>query len=62
MTMLNLHSRHLGFLPKGLAYDFGSKSQISLNFVNGQIEPGIMFVDVLTQNQSNFDKIRTCQI
>ena len=30
----------LKFLPKGLAYDFGSKFQISLKFVNGQIEPG----------------------
>ena len=40
MTMSNLHSRHLGFFPKGLAFDFGSKFQISLNFVYGRIEPG----------------------
>ena len=40
MTMSNLCSRHLGFFPKGLAYDFGSKFQISLNFVYGRIEPG----------------------
>ena len=39
MTMSNLRSRHLGFFPKGLAYDLGSKFQISLNFVYGQIEP-----------------------
>ena len=35
MTMSNLRSRHLGFFPKGLAYDLGSKFQISLNFVYG---------------------------
>ena len=37
MNMSNLISRHLGFLPKRLAYDFGSKFQISLNFVYGQM-------------------------
>ena len=40
MTISNLHSPHLRFLPKGLAYEFASKFQISLNFVYGQIEPG----------------------
>ena len=30
----------LDFLPIGLVYEFGSKFQISLNFVYGQIEPG----------------------
>ena len=29
----------LDFFPKGLAYDFGSKFQISFNFVYSQIEP-----------------------
>ena len=29
----------LDFFPKGLAYDFGSKYQISLKFVYSQIEP-----------------------
>ena len=38
--MSNLCSRHLGFFPIGLVYEFGSKFQISLNFVYGQIEPG----------------------
>ena len=40
MTISNLHSPHLRFFPKGLAYEFASKFQISLNFVYGQIEPG----------------------
>ena len=40
MTISNLRSRHLGFFSKGLAYDFGSKFQISFNFVYGEIEPG----------------------
>ena len=40
MRTSNLISRHLEFFPKGLAYDFWSKSQISLTFVNDQIEPG----------------------
>ena len=30
----------LDFFPIGLVYEFGSKFQISLNFVYGQIEPG----------------------
>ena len=38
--MSNLCSRHLGFFPIGLVYEFGSKFQFSLNFVYGQIEPG----------------------
>ena len=38
--MSNLCSRHLGFFPIGFVYEFGSKFQISLNFVYGQIEPG----------------------
>ena len=37
--MSSLRSRQPGFFPKGLAYDLGSKFQISLNFVYGQIEP-----------------------
>ena len=40
MRISNLISRHFGFFPKELAYDFGSKCQISLKFVNGQIDPG----------------------
>ena len=36
----NLCSRHLGFFPIGLVYEFGSKFWDSLNFVYGQIEPG----------------------
>ena len=39
MRMSNLISRHLGFFSKGLAYDFGSKYQISLKFVYSQFEP-----------------------
>ena len=39
MKMSNLISRHLEFFPEGLAYDFGSKFQISLNFVYGQMWP-----------------------
>ena len=37
--MSNLISRRLEFFPEGLAYDFGSKFQISLNFVYGQMWP-----------------------
>ena len=37
--MSNLCSRHLGFFPIGLVYEFGSKFQISLKFVYSQIEP-----------------------
>ena len=37
--MSNLISRHLGFFPKGLAYDFGPKFQISVKFVHGQSGP-----------------------
>ena len=39
MSMSNLSSRHIGFLPNGLAYDFGSKFQISSKFVYGQTGP-----------------------
>ena len=39
MSMSNLSSRHIGFLPNGLAYVFGSKFQISSKFVYGQIGP-----------------------
>ena len=35
-----LGSHHLGFFPKGLAYDFWSKFQISLKVVYCQIGPG----------------------
>ena len=34
MSMSNLSSRHLGFFPKGLAYDFGSKFPPKLNIVD----------------------------
>ena len=37
--MSDFISRHLEFFPEGLAYDFGSKFQISLNFVYGQMWP-----------------------
>ena len=40
MSMSNLSSRHIGFLPNGLAYDFGSKFPISPKFVYSQIRPG----------------------
>ena len=40
MKMSNLISRHLRLFPKGLTYDFGSKLQISLKFVHGQIGRG----------------------
>ena len=40
MKISNLIGRHLGFLPKRLAYDFESKFQISFKSVNGQIDPG----------------------
>ena len=40
MKISNFISRHLGFFSKGLAFDFGSKFQISFKFVNGQIDPG----------------------
>ena len=36
LDISNLISCHLWFFPKGLAYDFGSKFQISCNFVCGQ--------------------------
>ena len=39
MKISKLISRHLGFFSKGLVFDFGSKFQISLRFVNGQIDP-----------------------
>ena len=39
MKMSNLISRHLEFFPEGLAYDLGSKFQISWNFVYGQMWP-----------------------
>ena len=38
--MSNLGSRHLGFFPKGLAYDCGPKFPISSKFVYGRIWPG----------------------
>ena len=38
MRMSNLSSRNLGSFPKGLAFDFWSKFQISFKFVYGQIE------------------------
>ena len=40
MKISNLIGRHLGFFSKGLAFDFGSKFQISLKFLNSQIDPG----------------------
>ena len=39
MKMSSLMSPHLGLFPKGLAYDFGSKFQISSKFVYGQTGP-----------------------
>ena len=39
IKMSNLISRHFGFFPKGLAYDFGSKFQISSNSSSSQIGP-----------------------
>ena len=39
MRMSDLISRHLGFFPKGLAYDCRSKFEISFRFVYSQIEP-----------------------
>ena len=39
MKIGNFSSRHLGFFLKGLAYDFASKFQISLNFLYGQMWP-----------------------
>ena len=36
LEMSNCDGRHLGFFPKGLPYDFGSKFQINCNFVCGQ--------------------------
>ena len=39
MKVPNLVSRHLGFFPKGLAYDLGSKFQVFLKFVYAQIGP-----------------------
>ena len=38
MRMSDLISRHLGFFPKGLAYDCRSRFQISFRFVYSQIE------------------------
>ena len=40
MEISNFDGGHLGFFPKGLAYDFGSKFQISSKLVHGQIGPG----------------------
>ena len=39
MSKTHLLSRHVGFFPKGLASDFGSKFQISSKFVYSQIGP-----------------------
>jgi len=39
MKMWNRISHHLGFFLKGLAYDFGSKLPICLNFVYSQMWP-----------------------
>ena len=39
MKVSKLVSRHLGFFPKGLAYDLGSKFQVFLKFVYAQIGP-----------------------
>ena len=39
MKMSNLISRHLGFFPKGLACDFGTKFQISLECLYSLIGP-----------------------
>ena len=39
MKMSNLISRHLGFFLKGLACDFGTKFQISSEFLYSQIGP-----------------------
>ena len=39
MNISNLIGRHLGFFPKGLAYDFGSKFQISSELLYSQIGP-----------------------
>ena len=39
MNMSILISRHLGFFLKGLACDFGTKFQISLEFLYSQIGP-----------------------
>ena len=49
----------LDFFPKGLAGDFGSKFQISCNFVCRQNGPG---KDVLESNQSDPLHIWRCQI
>ena len=51
----------LDFFPKGLACDFGSKFQISCNFVV-KMDLEKMFGDVLESNQSDPLHIWTCQI
>ena len=45
MEMSNFGGRHLGFFPKGLAYDFGSKFKISCNLVD-KMDPEMMSGDV----------------
>ena len=50
--MLNLVGGHLGFFSKGVAYNFGSKFQISSKSVYGLIGPGNDVGDVLEQKKA----------
>ena len=45
--MLNLGSRHVGFFPKGLGYDFMWKFQIFLSSCMVKLDLEMMFGDVL---------------
>ena len=47
MEMTNCDGRHLGFFPKGLAYDVGSKSHFFLSLCIVKFDLERMFCDVL---------------
>ena len=57
-----LGSHHLGFFPKGLAYEFWSKFQISLKLCIVKLDQEMMFGDVLQRWEGYLDHIWRCPI
>ena len=55
-------SRHLGFFPKGLACDFGSKFYFFLSVCMVKLDLEMKFGDVLECSWGNLDHIWTCEI
>ena len=63
MSMSNLSSRHIGFLPNGLAYDFGSKNfKFLQSLYMVKLDLKMMFGDDLKWNQRDSNHIWGCQI